>query len=257
MSLPQISCLVHVRARYLPYRTLWGRAPSPVSRPCWWPYRCRPRRHPAGCCGWSACCVRCPACWTCTARMAPVAALSCATSKWDRKKTKQTTNRSQLAMIPKSHPAAQPPRRKRLYLEAKSSESGEAKCSRLDFEAISIRRAQTGNNAFSTNPFKCHESIALDALHRCSDRGDQSNICSASSKSLSVSACWIFALLVFLGFFFGGCFWTAALMKQGLRDLRICQKHLELIFMATASWRDTGLILPFFVFLWQVHGIVL
>lgn len=180
MSLPEISRRVCVMAPHLPYRTLWGRAPSPVSRPCWWPCSCRTRRRPAGCCGWSACCARPPACWTCTARTPPVAALSCATSNETQKKN---TNRSQPAMIPRSHP-----RRKRLYLETKSFESGEAKCSRLDFEAISIRRLQTGNNAFSTNPFKCHESVALDTSHRCSDRGDQSNICSASSKNSSQSA---------------------------------------------------------------------
>lgn len=150
-------------------------------------------------------------------------------------------------MIPRSHPGAQPPRRKCLCLEAKSSESGEAKCSRLDFEAISICRAQTGNNALSTNPFKCHESVALDTSHRCSDRRDQSNICSTSSKSLSVSARRIFALLVLVVFW---ClFLDSSANETGVRDLRVCKKRLDLIFVAAASWRDTGLILPFFFLL--------
>lgn len=59
------------------YQTLWGRAPSPETPPCWWPCRCRSPRHPVGCCGWLTCCAHLPACWKCTALTAPAAALSC------------------------------------------------------------------------------------------------------------------------------------------------------------------------------------
>lgn len=59
-----------------PYRTLWGRAPFLEILPCWWPCKCRYPRRPVGCCGWLACCAHLPACWKCTAPMAPAAALS-------------------------------------------------------------------------------------------------------------------------------------------------------------------------------------
>lgn len=63
------------------HQTLWGRALSPEILPCWWPCRSRFPRRPAGCCGWSACSARPPACWRRTAPTAPAAALSCTKKK--------------------------------------------------------------------------------------------------------------------------------------------------------------------------------
>lgn len=63
------------------YQTLWGRSLFPEILPCWSPCRSRYPRLPAGCCGWLTCCAHLPACWKCTALMAPAAALSCTNKK--------------------------------------------------------------------------------------------------------------------------------------------------------------------------------
>lgn len=62
---------------WLSHRTLWAEVLSPGSRPCWRPCRRTFLRRPAGCFGWSACCVRPPAGWKCTSLKAPAAAPSC------------------------------------------------------------------------------------------------------------------------------------------------------------------------------------
>lgn len=128
------------------YRTLWGRAPSPETPPCWWPCRCRSPRHPVGCCGWLTCCAHLPACWKCTALTAPAAALSCTEEnnkhyKWATGRKNATTD-SHLTVCPQQNSHLSTPLMLQMYnlstLDVSWSHKREAKCKQLDFEAISI-----------------------------------------------------------------------------------------------------------------------
>lgn len=139
---------VWLKASQHPYRTLWGRAPSPEILPCLWPCRCRFPRHPVGCCGWLTCCVRLQACWKCTAPTAPAAALSCTNTK--QKHTPEMSDGGGGHIWQPAHTWQWPlqnshrstPLMLQMYnlstLDVTWSHKREAKCRQLDFEAISI-----------------------------------------------------------------------------------------------------------------------
>lgn len=138
---------------HCPYQTLWGRALSPEIQPCCWLCRCSYPRRSVGCCGWLTCCVHLPSCWTCTSLTVPVSVPSC-TETHTHTHTKSQRSTSPVSKWGQTHTLPSVARMKvttapshlQTYnfstLDVNWSHEREAKCWKLDFEAISIHRKE-------------------------------------------------------------------------------------------------------------------